>query len=607
MQGFIKKYFDGHDFADKPSPYQERVLAALHNILPELNFDTVLEIGPGKGFGLKLLPKQTKIAISDLTLNTLLNLPYAAIEARLGNMPLIDGAFDLVMAFDVFEHIPDSELPEAIKDVFRIANRYVLLAVPLAEDVIEKTTWCKECGHLFHINHHQRRYLPKDLIGYCPYGWETSAVIYSGTRRPNTHPDTSIIRRQAGEAKKYDRTNCPNCGFDGSFGESATLGAEILDQQEYDAIIKTPLTFDHFRIPSSEIIVLFKKKELPAPCFKAQNIHIIRNNADQFPLTVIRPGIPSIFGDKYIRKMKTKPHYKWPQANFSYENNQLIIKIDPDNPGKINFCYPRNLYKDGKAPIAISVKGHIAGQINLMLTEIGNANREVYAAGLPEGTLDLVIPHELKADPLFGYRYCLECTGNGTVAIIELALSPTSDSALLIASFKANDMILIKDNGIKVYYMSPEPANDHHILPDMLWSDPLMEQETESWRTHLDMLFKRMKPISIQKYYINWLHQKIEKLIVLLGRIFFFNKICKKSASGELAQLSAKQHTKRELPQWLFDRLICPVSKNTLHYEKGSSYLLDSTGKFRFPVYAGIPMLLPEYEGKKIDCLHNQR
>jgi ubiquinone/menaquinone biosynthesis C-methylase UbiE len=56
----------------------------------------------------------------------------SAIHGDATNMPLSDHSFDVVTMLEVLEHIPDTDA--ALREVVRVARRFVLLSVPAHAD-----------------------------------------------------------------------------------------------------------------------------------------------------------------------------------------------------------------------------------------------------------------------------------------------------------------------------------------------------------------------------------------------------------------------------------------------------------------------------------------
>lgn len=72
--------------------------------------------------------------------------------------PLEDGAFDITLLIEVIEHLKDEELNFTLHEVSRLTKRngVLLITTPNAEDLSKSTTFCPECGAIFHEWQHVR-------------------------------------------------------------------------------------------------------------------------------------------------------------------------------------------------------------------------------------------------------------------------------------------------------------------------------------------------------------------------------------------------------------------------------------------------------------------
>ena len=96
------------------------------------------------------------------------------------DIPMADGSVDLVMACDVLEHLPDPVLKKGIAELMRVGRKYIYLQVPFQEPSLMAMALCSRCGHVWHINHHKRRYTQQELTALLPESWEPVCVNYTG-------------------------------------------------------------------------------------------------------------------------------------------------------------------------------------------------------------------------------------------------------------------------------------------------------------------------------------------------------------------------------------------------------------------------------------------
>lgn len=144
-------------------PGNERRLAAIAALCPTV--DTLLDVGCGSGDVLRALAGKARrrygCDTSIVGLSSLGEGPGAAgaaVLAAADRLPFPDRAFELVTCCDVLEHLPEPVALRAVCELMRVAGRYVLLNVPLDEDLGWSELRCGACGHRYHRDHHQRSY-----------------------------------------------------------------------------------------------------------------------------------------------------------------------------------------------------------------------------------------------------------------------------------------------------------------------------------------------------------------------------------------------------------------------------------------------------------------
>lgn len=101
--------------------YREQFVAVL-----KLNPSSVLEVGPGPGLLANMLKR---ICGNVVTVDFAADLD-PDIVADIKSMPLKNASFDVVCSFQVLEHLPWQEVPAALREMARVAKKYVLFSVP---------------------------------------------------------------------------------------------------------------------------------------------------------------------------------------------------------------------------------------------------------------------------------------------------------------------------------------------------------------------------------------------------------------------------------------------------------------------------------------------
>ena len=73
---------------------------------------------------------------------------------------------------------------------------------------------CSRCGHVWHINHHKRRYTQQELTALLPESWEPVCVNYTGditTLRTGVH-ETEFADFFGFDIHSVEGMVCPKCG-----------------------------------------------------------------------------------------------------------------------------------------------------------------------------------------------------------------------------------------------------------------------------------------------------------------------------------------------------------------------------------------------------------
>ena len=119
----------------KPDPYfsadydsKERFCSYWHQIneIIQLRPNKLLEVGIGTGFVTKYL-KDKRINVTSL------DIAYPLIPDVAGSVleiPFADDTFDVVACYEVLEHLPYSDFPKALKEIYRVSRRHVALSLP---------------------------------------------------------------------------------------------------------------------------------------------------------------------------------------------------------------------------------------------------------------------------------------------------------------------------------------------------------------------------------------------------------------------------------------------------------------------------------------------
>ena len=206
------RYFSQSELWKPPVDEQVAVAGDLIALIPE-DVRTILDAGCGNGAVTNRLVDRWKVLGCDLSEAALQHVLAPTLVVDLAAIPLEDQSFDLVLASDVIEHLPDSIYDRALAELARVARRYVLVAVPHEELLQAAEITCPGCGHRYHAHLHQRSYSIADMSNLLGPEFCVRAIQLSGERW--THRDHSLLNARqllTGLDYPFEDAVCSECG-----------------------------------------------------------------------------------------------------------------------------------------------------------------------------------------------------------------------------------------------------------------------------------------------------------------------------------------------------------------------------------------------------------
>lgn len=137
-----------------------------------------------------------------------------AAQANLTALPLKTGAVDLVLACEVLEHMPAQDLPRAVQELGRVARRWVVVTVPLDEQLDLEQSTCAQCHGRFNSSGHLRIVRREDVLGWFA-GWTLAAEQAVGVRKRIWGPAARLLATLQGDRNlswEEGGALCPMCG-----------------------------------------------------------------------------------------------------------------------------------------------------------------------------------------------------------------------------------------------------------------------------------------------------------------------------------------------------------------------------------------------------------
>jgi len=116
-----KHYFEKYDDVMRFISYFYQV-----DLVKKLKSDKVLEVGIGNKTTANYL-KQNGIKIDTCDFDKELEPDYVA---DIRDLPFENDSYDVVLAFEVLEHIPWRDVDKALKELHRVSKKYVIISIP---------------------------------------------------------------------------------------------------------------------------------------------------------------------------------------------------------------------------------------------------------------------------------------------------------------------------------------------------------------------------------------------------------------------------------------------------------------------------------------------
>jgi SAM-dependent methyltransferase len=177
---------------------------------------SVLDVGCGNGaFGNYLHRPGIDVLSIDRSRAALGHARTRTLEGRIDDLPVADRAGELVSCLQVLEHLPVPAYAAALKELARVASRFLLVSVPFEERIDENTTRCPECKSRFNVDLHLRSYDAAQFRRLFP-GWrlveERQVVPGVRTVGVETYQRLRGALRRA-PVETFRAPICPVCGF----------------------------------------------------------------------------------------------------------------------------------------------------------------------------------------------------------------------------------------------------------------------------------------------------------------------------------------------------------------------------------------------------------
>lgn len=219
---FEKKYYESPIF------WEGEMLQDSHNfnrikftadLIPE-TVQSILDAGCGNGVFVNYL-QQTKTRLKIHALDRSEKaLEYVKTSTTLGDvskLPFDDNSFDCVTCLEVIEHLPNEDYELSLNELTRVAKKYVIVSVPLNENLEDSYTRCPSCKSIFNYELHLRSFKEDTFINLLrSRGFKNKQFIKAGA---STQFKFHKFYRKIFYPEQFLKWNspiCPLCGYEGN-------------------------------------------------------------------------------------------------------------------------------------------------------------------------------------------------------------------------------------------------------------------------------------------------------------------------------------------------------------------------------------------------------
>ncbi len=191
----------------------QRLRARVTASLVDPQVRDVLDAGCGNGFITGYLRARECVIGLDRSAEAIKHVAGPTVLGSIAQLPFADRQFEAVLCNEVLEHLPSPLFEQAVAELSRVTERYLIIGVPCREDLRRSITQCLDCGRRFHIHGHCRSFADPEAVARLFPGFMLNARVWLGSQEIVASP---LFRRiEAALLGPLDSSPlgvCPACG-----------------------------------------------------------------------------------------------------------------------------------------------------------------------------------------------------------------------------------------------------------------------------------------------------------------------------------------------------------------------------------------------------------
>ncbi len=175
---------------------------------------TILDVGCGDGRITNRLASSYKVIGVDTSQAALKYVKTKTVIGSADNLPFRDQSFDLVLAAELLEHLPQAAYERTLKELKRVARKWILISVPWQEQLSLGLARCIRCKTIFHVNYHHRSFSLKKLKYLFEPDFKLVKILHTGGERRSFVRILLWIKQHLGGIwARTPTTVCPKCSI----------------------------------------------------------------------------------------------------------------------------------------------------------------------------------------------------------------------------------------------------------------------------------------------------------------------------------------------------------------------------------------------------------
>lgn len=244
---------------------QRGLLQAIIDFWPT-DAKSAADIGCGDGKITEAISKAIPIDIVglDKSNEALSRVSIKKVQGDILNLPEQVKQRDLTLCLDVLEHLEQEEEAAALNGLFEAAGKYLFIAVPYNEQLLDGLGQCQNCNFHYHVNWHQRSYLFEDFKDRIPSSWKLDHVVLCGENWGKTSSIFKDYKQQVfSEYAFWEHMICPKCNHTNTIdtrgkSEIQLTTKGVIAQQTEKKRHESALVTDS----NTELLMCFSRKDI---------------------------------------------------------------------------------------------------------------------------------------------------------------------------------------------------------------------------------------------------------------------------------------------------------------------------------------------------------